>query len=202
IIFNSYFHRFSDTRFYILFYALLSILAGIGVAKVRSLLRPSLVHAVVGAALLLPPCLSFSLLFGFAKIPLWVGLENEESYLRKKLYGFDLVEYANAHLSPDATILALNGAPQTYYWNARILHPSLNLLKKINGNEIVTELKQEGVTHILFPDHYYVRKPGNAILQDPINGELGLHWDMDGLLDKYLLKIHSTKTATIYEVHY
>lgn len=202
VLFNSYFHRFADTRFYILFYTLCAIVAAVGIEKSRTVLKPAFVHAIVVFGLIFP-CLSISMLFGPTKIPLFLDFKSEENYLKKKLQNYDLVQYANAHIPKEEHVLVLGNADaHSYYWEPLIVSAPLSLLREKDESQVLKSLKESKITHILFPRDFYLHKAGDAIFYDPTKGGFDLYWNVDELVKKYFREVYSTGNAILYRIDF
>ena len=199
LTFDSDFHRFGDTRFYLPAYALLAVAAAVGIERLKER-RASLVRGVVFLGLIFP-CLLLSFVFGATKLPVFLGLESKESYLRKKLPDYGLFEFANGALPVGSRVLVLgNGDPHWYYWEVPVFWASLDLIKKTDRAEILPELERMGVTHILFMGSVFVHDPASGKFLDHETPELSLHWDMRQLEKRDLREIFKHGKSVFYEV--
>lgn len=201
LTFNSIFHRFSDTRFYLPVYALLAAVAAVGIERLKECAHQTLMVRCIVFLGLLFPCLPLSLAFGATKLPVFFGLETKESYIRKKLKNYDMFKFANRHLSDQSKVLVLgNIDPHWYYWEVPIIFPPLDLIKKKDRGEILFELKKNGVTHIIFSPSAFDYDTGSKIFRDPEAQGLDLYWNMEELRRRNLNELFRNRQAVLYEI--
>ncbi|OGR89093.1 MAG: hypothetical protein A3A86_02555 [Elusimicrobia bacterium RIFCSPLOWO2_01_FULL_60_11] len=201
LTFNSDFHRFGDTRFYLPAYALWAVAAAVGIERLKESMRwASMARGAVILGLLFP-CLLLSLVFGATKLPVFLGLETKETYLRKKLPNYDLFDFANSRLPGGSKVLVLgNGDPHWYYWDAPAVWAPLDLIKKRDRGEILPALKEMGVTHVLFMFSSLRYDAASKIYRDPEIPGLDIHWDMERLEKRDLKALFKNERSVLFEL--
>ncbi|OGR83068.1 MAG: hypothetical protein A2901_08110 [Elusimicrobia bacterium RIFCSPLOWO2_01_FULL_54_10] len=201
ILFNTYFHRFFDTRFYILMYSLLCILAAKGWVDLKTHFKPVLLNGMVLAGLVVPGFL-LSLVFGVTKIPVFIGRESEEQFLERKLVNHSLVKAINEIVSPNSKIVYLGTDPQWFYMDAQAVLPPVYMHRLEDPEEVVEGLRKIRATHVLIFEGMFKRKDGDNILHHPGFSEMDLYWNLERLKATYFREVYRNDKAVLYEVSY
>ncbi len=194
-------HRFYETRYYIVSYGIFALLAGVGVDTVLSLSKnKKFIQGIVLAALFFP-CLLFSLLFSFKRLPLFLGIQSQESYLRGKLNFFNVFTYANQNIPAQSKVLTLGASnPDQFYWDSILIAPSLNLLQERNSQKILDYLNLEGINYIYFFDAAYKTVPNSLDLFPKWNSIEILRWNWEEFKTKYLTGVYHGADGTLYRI--
>lgn len=200
-------HRFYETRYYIVTYGILTLVAGCGVEAALASIANDRWLKLTLSAIILFPCLMFNLLMSVSRVPVFIGRQSREAYIDDKIENHPLFDFANKNLPSTARILEVGGGGiNYYYWNARVIHAMTPTLRESDTQEILSWLKSEGITHVLyFKGLYQEKKAGESILRNTVVPDFDLYWNMDELTEKYFKKIFeypSYSGATLYEIQY
>jgi len=202
VLFNSIFHRFHDTRYYILMYTLLGILAAQGIENLKVFFRPTRINSLVVLGLMIPGLL-LSLVFGLTKLPVFFGFESVDQYLNRKTFQYDLVTSINRLLDSNTKILVLGGEPSRFYFKSEIILPPVYIYKVNDPLIVLKGLRKIGATHVLIFDKLYSRREGDNILYHPDDAALDLHWDLEHLrASRTFQEIYRNDKAVLYQVSY
>lgn len=206
ILLNSllrYPHRFYETRYFCISYGLISIISGVGLDIVLSQTQKHRLLKLLIFLLLFFPCLSFSLHMSLSRLPVFVGLKSQSTFLEEELRNYPLVVYGNKLVPANSKILILlSGDPHYALWNARIIDPLQFLLREKDSNKVLDHLKEIGITHILFNREEYPKQNSQGIWEHSSISEYDLYWDVNGLTQQTLHEIYRFKSFILYEIDY
>jgi hypothetical protein len=82
------------------------------------------------------------------------GLEDKETYLKRKVPNFDLAEFVNRELPPKVRILIIESTYLFYYDRPIVRHAHYDFTHKgrlpADAGSVIALLKQEGFTHLIY----------------------------------------------------
>ena len=185
-------------RYYFLIYALFSILAAYGIEKAKVFLNSrSLINFLVLFPLVLPG-LAFSLYFGGKRLPLFLGFQNRESYLKKE-YGeidsYGLLQYINNNIPPEARVLFIGRLyPMKYYYNVNVLAAQPHLMRMLYIKEVMAYLKSQNIQYIVFIKRNYQLielANGKKTYKSKLDDALDLYWTIEDFVPRYFNPVYS-----------
>jgi hypothetical protein len=120
-----------------------------------------------------------------------LGIESKEHYLSRHLSSYEVFQYANRNLPPDAKILCFN--EEFRYLSDRTLVPvfsfeARNVVSSRNMGELLGHIKDLGVTHYLI---------NWAYVEDT---QWGLTILQDDFVNKHLDPLYTNERVTLYEL--
>ncbi|MFQ3675598.1 MAG: glycosyltransferase family 39 protein, partial [Endomicrobiia bacterium] len=140
-----------EFRYYLFVYSIFAIISGFTIDKIEeiSLWHRKIVNFFLIFGLVFPS-LFMSIYFGAKRIPLFLGLEKKEEYIKKKIYHYDIAKFVNTNLGENDVILVVFFHPGQFYFRNKIVSMSFNLMMGENISKIVQKLKNDKITHLLF----------------------------------------------------
>ncbi|MEW6096079.1 MAG: glycosyltransferase family 39 protein [bacterium] len=130
--------------------------------------------------------------WGYRALPVIFGMESRDTFLRKTLNCYSMVDYINTHLSISDKLLSINET-QCYYFKVQFVH-SLSLEGTIihtssNIDEILSSLKKNNIYYIFVSrDEYFSQHHYPTIL-----------WD-EKILNKYFNLLHTNGVCYLYKI--
>lgn len=191
-------HRFFETRYYIVSYALFSIVAACGIEKTKSAFFNSTIVNLLVIGTLVFPCLSLTFYLGAKRIPLFLGFQSKEEYIQKYIPHYRLIEYANQKLYSTDRVMYIGCMTFQYYWKIDTVTPSLGILRETNINKVISKLKEDRITHILFFKKSF-RPSKNGTYIDP-SGIFHLHWKIEDYVGKYFDLVQAEDGVYLYKI--
>jgi hypothetical protein len=81
-----------------------------------------------------------------------------------------------------------------------MITPSLKLLRESDPVRVLSSLRAEGITQVLFFKNFYKSSVEKSVLLHAENRGLDLHWDWERLAGPYLAQIYEDKDVILYQV--
>ena len=89
-------------------------------------------------------------------LPVVTGLESRDSYLQRNVWSYDVMQYANHNLPPDARVLLWNWLIEGFYLERDYVfgNPAeqgyIDCRRYHSAEEALTDWRQKGITHIIW----------------------------------------------------
>jgi hypothetical protein len=188
-------------RYLLPFFLPMMALAGVGAVRI-----PVARRAVTGIVV-------FALVLGLSvqaaavhyKVPVVLGFESRETYLRERIERYSAFEWARENLPDDAVVLSLD--PRGYYFD-RDCYQNFEGLKALIGTNSATQsawFDQHGIDYVFYPDDYVQHSPGfrETGVQTVVDGWRAdpIQFSLIASLDVKRARGDGTELVEIYRVH-